>query len=56
MVGALLLATCLTAKQLPLVLTERQLDAQQRCQNAYQEAAQQRCQDTFQVPQAAIYK
>jgi hypothetical protein len=26
-VGALLLATCLTAQQLPLVLTERQLDA-----------------------------
>jgi hypothetical protein len=26
-VGTLLLETCLTAKQLPLVLTERQLDA-----------------------------
>ena len=27
------LASLLTAKQLPLVLTERQLAAQQRCQN-----------------------
>jgi hypothetical protein len=34
----------------PYILTERQLDAQQRCQNAYQEAAQQRCQGEFQVP------
>ena len=44
--GALLLATCLTAKQVPLVLTERQrthciqpereLAAQQRWLNVYQ--------------------
>jgi hypothetical protein len=33
-VGAgLLLSSRLTAQQLPFVLTERQLDAQQRCQN-----------------------
>jgi hypothetical protein len=42
-VGTLLLATCLTAKQVPLVLTKRQLAAQQRCQNGEELTRERRC-------------
>jgi len=37
----------------PCVLAERQLAAEQRCQNVTQEAAEQRCQDALQVPEEA---
>ncbi len=40
----------------PCILAERQLAAEQRCQNVTQEAAEQRCQDALQVPEAAQAK
>ncbi len=39
------LASLLTAQQLPLVLTERQLAAQQRCQNGEELTRERRCRD-----------
>ena len=63
-VGTLFLASCLTAQELPLVLTERertpcilperQLAAQQRWQNAYQKAAQQRCQNGQELTRSVV--
>ena len=63
-VGTFFLASCLTAQQLPLVLTERQrtpcilperqLAAQQRWQNAYQKAAQQRWQNWQELTHSVV--